>query len=69
MDRNTQITMTSGKSHALSSSVEQIKEAIAGATIAHVTLIKVVDGTGHELWVNANQIETIQAYTYGSATT
>jgi uncharacterized protein YlzI (FlbEa/FlbD family) len=68
-DRNTKITMTSGKSHNLSSTVEQVENAIAGVTLPHVPLIKAVDDQGQDIWINATKIETIQAYSYKTAST
>ncbi len=60
--------MTSGKSHNLSSTIEEIENAIDGSTTRHIPLIKVVDVMGHDVWVNANQIEAIQVYARKSPT-
>jgi hypothetical protein len=61
--------MTSGKTHNLRSTVADVEAALDGVATPHVPLVKVIDDRGQDLWINANQIETIQAYSYKTAST
>jgi uncharacterized protein YlzI (FlbEa/FlbD family) len=59
---NAVITLIDDKAMHVQDTVGQIDGAIREATNPRIPLIKVTDPRGHEVWINADHIRSVEAY-------
>jgi len=64
-EKNAVIILDSGKHFNVQSTIKEIEGAVEANAMVPLPVIKVVDESGREIWVNANHIAVFHEYVSG----
>jgi uncharacterized protein YlzI (FlbEa/FlbD family) len=64
-EKNTVIILDSGKHFNVQNTIKEIEGAVEAKKMVPLPVIKVVDESGREIWINANHIAAFHEYVSG----
>ena len=64
-EKNAVIILDSGKHFNVQSTIKEIEGAVEANAMVPLPVIKVVDESGREIWINANHIAAVHEYVSG----
>jgi hypothetical protein len=64
-EKNAVIILDSGKHFNAQSTIKEIESAVEAKAMVPLPVIKVVDESGREIWINANHIAAFHEYVSG----
>jgi uncharacterized protein YlzI (FlbEa/FlbD family) len=64
-EKNAVIILDSGKHFNVQSTIKEIEGAVEAKKMVPLPVIKVVDESGREIWINANHIAVFHEYVSG----
>jgi hypothetical protein len=64
-EKNAVIILDSGKHFNVQSTIKEIEGAVEAKTMVPLPVIKVVEESGREIWINANHIAAFHEYVSG----
>jgi uncharacterized protein YlzI (FlbEa/FlbD family) len=64
-EKNAVIILDSGKHFNVQSTIKEIESAVEAKAMVPLPVIKVVDESGREIWINANHIAAFHEYVSG----
>jgi hypothetical protein len=64
-EKNAVIILDSGKHFNVQNTIKEIESAVEAKAMVPLPVIKVVDESGREIWINANHIAAFHEYVSG----
>jgi uncharacterized protein YlzI (FlbEa/FlbD family) len=64
-EKNAVIILDSGKHFNVQNTIKEIESAVEAKKMVPLPVIKVVDESGREIWINANHIAAFHEYVSG----